>query len=215
MKTTTTTETTDENEGTMTEILKSLKALTIQVESMEKHHQSICNVAFSDKKEKALLDSIKSASNINDLHNCDLLEWFYDDEQKTGILRCKPCFDLHVKSKPILSTLTPLKAQRFLSSKDQNNFSYGITYNKDSCSDMMIGGNEFWYRQKHHIIEHLCLIGEGSVQHKKAYQAHVNEKTRREKSLAISENLFRCAIADLKLGAAALHFESLIALISS
>ena len=206
-----------EEEATMGEMLKLLKTLKIDIDSMKNPIQNACHIAYSNNgKEKIGLESIKRATNIMDLQtSCEYLDWFYDEELKSGILRCKPCFDFQVLSKPVLRGLTPTKALEFLSATERNTFSCGITYQGEKCSNMMIGGNEFWYRQKRRIIEHLCFIGEGSALHKKSMEEYQANKTRKKNSLLVSENIFRSVIAALKMGAAGMHFETLISLISS
>ena len=72
-------------EGQMSEVLASLRELKLEVSGMKQHHQNICNIAFTD--DRALVDVIKNSSNLEELNDaCDLLEWFYDETSKIGIL---------------------------------------------------------------------------------------------------------------------------------
>ena len=59
-------------------------------------------------------------------------------------------------------------------------------------------------------IYHLCLIGEGSTVHLKAMKAYQEEMTIMKKKTSATSNIFWAVITDLKLGAAARHFETMI-----
>lgn len=74
-------------------------------------------------KEKACEDSevgtsvqeIRKANNIIELNNTtQLFEWYYDEITECAILRCLPCFELHVFSRPTLRPLTLFRAQQLL-----------------------------------------------------------------------------------------------------
>ena len=70
-------------------------------------------------------------------------------------------------------------------------------------------------KTKSAITDHLCLIGSGSVTHKKAMEVYKNKCKIESLEKQTAKNRFRVAIADLKLGAAAKHFETLLSLLAS
>lgn len=100
----------------MTKILTSLKEIMLGMSGLQNQHRRICDIAFSDGREKTMMINLfKNSFNLIELHDsCDLLELFYDEKSVTEILRCKPCFQLHIKNKPALASMTPTKAQEFL-----------------------------------------------------------------------------------------------------
>ncbi len=59
-------------------------------------------------------------------------------------------------------------------------------------------------------MDHLCLSGEGSKVHKTAMESYKREKEIMNRKASATGNIFRAAITDLKLGAAARHFETMI-----
>ena len=55
-----------------------------------------------------------------------LLEWFYDEDTGCGVLRCAPCYELHVVAKPALRSLMPFRANQLLNSKGNGTLATGI-----------------------------------------------------------------------------------------
>jgi hypothetical protein len=60
----------------------------------------------------------------------------------------------------------------------------------------------------------MCLLGDGNKLHKKAMEAFRKEEEREKRRSTVASNIFRAAIVDLKLGAAATHFETMISFLS-
>ena len=75
---------------------------------------------------------------------------------------------------------------------------------------MIKGHNKTRLRQNKVCLNHLCLIGEGSQRHQTAMIEYKRVRTIKERATTAASNIFRAAIVDLKLGAAAKHFETII-----
>ena len=92
--------------------MESIKNLSIEIKKMTSGHNKMENV-LNDRNQAKTLERVKKVENINEImETADLIEWFYDESYECGVLRCKPCFELHEISKPHISTLTSLRAQR-------------------------------------------------------------------------------------------------------
>ncbi len=92
--------------------------------------------------------------------------------------------------------------------------STGKIVSKDVTRLLVEGHNQIWYREKNLCIDHMCLLGDGNKLHKKAMEAFRKEKEREKRRSTAASNIFRAAIVDLKLGAAARHFETMISFLS-
>ena len=57
-------------------------------------------------------------------------------------------------------------------------------------------------------------MGEGSTVHQKAMKVYQQEMKILKKKTSATSNIFRAVITDLKLGAAATHFETLISFLA-
>ncbi|CAB4016098.1 Hypothetical predicted protein [Paramuricea clavata] len=133
-----------------------------------------------------------------------LLKWFYDEDTECGVLRCAPCYELHVAAKPTLRSLTPFRANQLLNPRGNGTLSTGIFLTKKQ---------QVWYHHKRRCIYHLCLVGSESSKHHKAMDEYMKKKELKHETTAY-RNLFYAAIADLKLGAAVKHLEILLSLLA-
>ena len=133
----------------------------------------------------------------------ELLEFFYDEECEIGVLRCLPCFKLHQAAKPTISSLSPFQAQRILNPSSNGTLGSGILLKKEITHLLINGQNQMWYRQKKACIDHLCLLGDGLKLHKSSMEMYRREAEITKKKASAASNIFRAAISDLKLGAAA------------
>ena len=140
----------------------------------------------------------------------NLRQWFYDESSETAILRCLPCFKIQLTAKPTLASLTPLKAQRALSSSSSGTLAAGMFFKKQTTRNLINSHNAAWYRQKNACIEHLCLIGGGSKCHKKAIEAYNKELKIAERKSNVAKNIFRVVVVDVELAATGIHFEILL-----
>ena len=100
------------------------------------------------------------------------------------------------------------------SSSGCGTFATGIFLKKETIRLLIQGHNQTLYREKNFCIEHVCLIGTGSITHKKAMKEYEKNKQAEKRATTSSGNVFRAAIADLKLGAAGRHFETLISFLA-
>ena len=145
----------------------------------------------------------------------DLLEFFYDESSGTGVLRCVPCFQFHCLTKVHCKSMTPLKAlQKLKPSNGKGSLATGLFLKQATTRLLIEGHNQSWYRDKKLCIDHLTLIGEGSITHKKAMDEYKKNKCQQSRSVTAATNIFRASIVDIKLGAAGLHLETLLSLLS-
>ena len=155
-----------EQELILNDVMESINNLSIEIKKMTSHHNKMENV-LNDRNQAKTLDRIKKVKNINEIMEATaLIEWFYDDSPKCRVLSCKPCFKLHEISKPHISMLAPLRAQRILNSSLSRTLGTGIFFTKDQTRELMTGKNQYWYKQKNSCIDHLCLTGHGLKTHK-------------------------------------------------
>jgi hypothetical protein len=206
----------DRTPVTLEKVMEAIQNLNIKVDDIAKKHSSLAHLACEDSDTSKAIRRLKSAENIIQIAEAtNLLEWFYDEDEETGILRCLPCFQLYMASRPNLANLTPLRAQRLLSSSSSGTFATGILLKKETTRLLIQGHNSRWYTQKNSCLEHLCLIGTGSNIHKKAMDEYKRNLQIEQRRSTAAMNIFRSVIADLKLGAAAQHVETLISLLAS
>ena len=117
-------------------------------------------------------------------------------------------------SRPALRPLTPFRAQQLLNPTGSGTLPTGIFVNKETSHLLISGHNQTWYRQQNYCLDHLCFVGRGSAKHEKAMKEYRKKEHQKITSTAC-RNLFRAAIADVKLGAAGKHFETIISLLAS
>ena len=202
-------------EATLDHVMEAISNLTLKVDNIEKQHVALTQFAFEDGTTRKSITGMREAQNIFQLAEASqLIEWFYDESSETAVLRCLPCFRLHVVAKPHIVNLTPLQAQRILNSTSSGTLATGMFLKRDITRLLIRGQNATWYRQKNICIEHLSMIGHGSKVHKKALDAYMKEKELANKRSSAITNIFRAAIVDLKLGAAGKHLETLISFLA-
>lgn len=204
-------------EPPLKQVLDAISGLSIKVDSIDKRQKTLEHLAFEEEDSvRTSIDSMKKATNIVELCEAtDLIQWFHDEKTESAILRCLPCFELHIAAKQTLAKLTPFKAAQLLNSKSNGNLATGILLDKEASRSLINGHNKCWYRQKFHCIDHLCYVGDGSKHHRKAIGEYKTKREIIKKKSTVCSNLFRAAITDLKLGAAGKHFETLISFLAS
>ena len=204
-----------EKDASLKQVIDAVAELSLKVENIGKQHTTFLQLAFKDKDVRRSVSAMRKAENILELtESTQLLEWFYDESTECAVLRCLPCFELNVAAKPTLAKLTPLKAQQILSPKSSGTLSSGIFVKKESTRLLIKGHNQTWYRQKCLCIDHMCLIGGGSMTHKKAMVEYNKKLQQNERITTTAGNIFRATIVDLKLGAAGKQLETLISFLS-
>jgi hypothetical protein len=90
----------------------------------------------------------------------------------------------------------------------------GLFLKDETTQKLIEGHNKTFFRQKNICINHLCLVGDESKTHNKAMELYKREAKLMEKKTAAVSNIFRTAIVDLKLGAAAKNFEALLSFLA-
>ena len=203
-------------DASMKHVLDAISALSIKIDTFSDQHRSLEQLACEDNEVRRSVQEIRKANNIIELNNAtQLLEWYYDEITECAILRCLPCFELHVVSRPTLRPLTPFRAQQLLNPTGSGTLPTGIFVNKETSRRLISGHNQTWYRQKNYCLDHLCFVGRGSAKHEKAMKEYRKKKEQQKRTSTACRNLFRAAIAEVKLGAAGKHFETLISLLAS
>lgn len=200
---------------TLENVLDAISSLSLKVDHFGKQYATLEQLVFEDDNVRTAVLAMREAKNIRDLADVsELLEFFYDEDSETAVLRCLPCFKLYLSAKPTLSGLSPLQAQRMINPSTNGTLGTGIILKKETTRLLIEGHNQTWYRQKKSCIDHLCLMGDGSKVHKNAMEAYQREVEMMKRKTSVTSNIFRAAIADLKLGAAARHFETLISFLA-
>ena len=204
-----------ENDTSIKQVIDAVAELSLKVDSIGKQRTTFLQLAFEDNDVRRSVSAMRKAENILELtESTQLLEWFYDEATECAVLQCLPCFELSIAAKPTLAKLTPLKAQQLLNPKSNGTLSSGLFVKKESTTLLIKGHNQTWYRQKCLCIDHMCLIGGGSLTHKKA-KVEFNKKLRHnERVTTTTGNIFRAAIVDLKVGVAGVQFETLISFLA-
>ena len=64
------------------------------------------------------------------------------------------------------------------------------------------------------MIDHICLIGKGSMKHQEAQPIYKKLQIQQKKERSVLGNIFRAAITTLKLGSAGAHFETLLPMLN-
>jgi hypothetical protein len=190
--------------------------LNLKVDPITDQHRTLEQLACEESKVRKSVQEIRKANNIIELNDATrLLKWFYDEITECAILRCLPCFELHLAARPTLRPLTPFRAQQLPNPTGNGTLSSGIFVNKETSWLFITGHNQAWYHQNNYCLDHLCLVGRGSTKHAKAMEEYGKRKEHLHRESTVCQNLFRAAITDVKLGAAGRHFETLISFLDS
>ena len=113
-----------EKDASLKQVIDAVAELSLKVENVGKQHTTFLQLAFEDKDVRRSVSAMGKAENILKLTEfTQLLEWFYDESTECAVLRCLPCFELNVASKPTLAKLTTLKSSaNFKPQKQRNSF---------------------------------------------------------------------------------------------
>ena len=188
----------------------------MKVGELGKHHHSITQLAFEDKSLRNDVSKMRKAENIHEMaDSSELLEFFYDETAGTSVLRCRACFDYHCITSSHCKSMTPLQAQQKLNLHGNSTLGTGLFQSQAVTKLLIEGHNQTWYTKKNMCINHFVLLGEGSMIHKKAMDEYRKSQQREERRIKTAMNIFRAAVVDIKLGAAAFHHETLLSLLSS
>ena len=141
-----------EQEPTLNDVMESINNLSNEIKKLTSRHNKMENV-LNDRNQAKTLERMKKQENINEIMEAtDLIEWLYYESPECGVLRCKPCFKLHEISKHHFSTLTPLQAQRILSSFSSRTLATGIFFTKDRPESLSLEKINIGISKKIHVI---------------------------------------------------------------
>lgn len=147
---------------TLEDVMKAISSLSVDIENFGKQHSTLEQLVSEDSEVLKSLTAMRAASNIHQLAEVSkYLEFYYDEESQTALLRCFPCFKSQIAARPTLNGLTPLESQRIINSSGSGTIGTGIIFNKATTRLLIEAHNQTWYRQKKSCIDHLCLVGDG------------------------------------------------------
>lgn len=98
----------------------------------------------------------------------------------------------------------------------KNPWATGVAYDNDKAEKLYNGGNQIWYSFKDAIIDHLsCHPTRNAGQcHLKAKLFRSQQERENKQRLSTNMNVVSAGLQVIKMKAAALQFESMIALLS-
>jgi hypothetical protein len=203
------------SDTSLKDVVCAIEKLSLKVDQFGSQHTTLQQLVFEDDNVRANISVMREAKNIYELTDLsEFVEFFYDEVSGTSVLRCLPCFRLHITAKPNLRRLSAFEAQRLICSSSNGTLGNGLFLDKRTTRQLIEGGNQTWYRQKKSCMDHLCLSGESSKVHKTAMETYQREKEMMKRKASATGNIFRAAITDLKLGAAARNFETMISFLA-
>ena len=149
-------------DATLNDIMDAIKSLGVKVGELGKHHHSITQLAFEDKSLRNDVSKMWKAENIHEMaHSSELLEFFYDENAGTSVLRCRACFDYHCITSSHCKSMTPLQAQQKLNLHGNSTLRTGLFQSQAVTKLLIEGHNQTWYTKKNMCINHFVLLGEG------------------------------------------------------
>ena len=92
-------------------VMDAITSLSLKVDNIEMQHKSLTQLAFEDDNTQKSVVAMRQAENVLQLTKAtQLIELFYAEKSQTAILRCSPCYKLHLVSKLTLGKLTSFQA---------------------------------------------------------------------------------------------------------
>ena len=83
--------------------------LSLKFDQFGNQYNTLQQLVFEDDDVRAKILAIREAKNIYEsTDKSEFIEFFYDEDSETSILRCLPCFKYHIMTKPTIHHLTPL-----------------------------------------------------------------------------------------------------------
>ena len=96
--------------------MDAIGSLSLKVDNITRQHSSLIQLAFEDDTRKSVM-AMRKAENVLQLAKLtQLIKFFYDEQSQTAILRCLPCYKVHLASKHTRGKLTPFQASRIINS---------------------------------------------------------------------------------------------------
>ena len=127
-----TTSTKSQNEVTLQNVVDAISSLSLKVDNFGKQHASLERLVYEDDNIRKSILATREATNVRQLANAsEFLEFFYDEETETSILRCLHCFKLHLAARPTINSLSPFEAHRIINTTSNGTLGSGIIFKKD------------------------------------------------------------------------------------
>jgi hypothetical protein len=138
-----------EKDSTLKNVVSVIESLSLKVHQIGKQNATLQQLVFEDDHVRAAVLAMREAKNIYSLiDEHEFLEFFYDEDSETAILRCLPCFKLHQLAKRNIRHLSPFEAQQKICPSLNGTLCSGSFFNKSTTHLLIEGGNQTWYRQK-------------------------------------------------------------------
>ena len=111
------------NDASFKDVLCAIEKLSLKVDQFGSQHSTLQQLVFEDDNVRANIVAMKEVKNIYKLTDMsEFLEFFYDEDSETSILRCLPCLKYHIMAKPTIRRLTPFEAQQIICSSSNGTF---------------------------------------------------------------------------------------------
>ena len=102
--------------ASLEDVVDTIGSLSLKVDNITRQHSSLIQLAFEDDTRKSVM-AMRKAENVLQLAKLtQLIKFFYDEQSQTAILRCLPCYKVHLASKHTRGKLTPFQASRIINS---------------------------------------------------------------------------------------------------
>ena len=110
----------------------AISSLSLKVDNFGKQHASLERLVFEDDDVCNSILTMREATSVRQLSSTsEFLEFFYDKETETSILRCLPCFKLHLAVRLTISSLNPFEAHHIINTTSNGTLYRGIIFKKD------------------------------------------------------------------------------------
>ena len=132
-----------------------------------------------------------------------------------SVIRCNICFTSISNNEKKLKDISPYLAAKKKSLSGHGNPSTGIWHGQHKTEQYIMGGNADWRLLKSTLRSHLLGISTTAHgrQHFTASKELEEIERRKETALSITKTLVKCMITDVKMKAASIHYETLLALL--
>ena len=95
--------------ASLEDVMDAIGSLSLKVDNITRQHSSLIQLAFEDDTRKSVM-AMRKAENVLQLAKLtQLIKFFYGEQSQTAILRCLPCYKVHLASKHTLGKLLPFK----------------------------------------------------------------------------------------------------------
>ena len=121
------------DDASIKDVICDIDKLSLKFDQFGSPYNTLQQLVFEDDNIPANTLTIREAKNIYELTDgSEFIEFFYDEDSETSILRCLPCFKYHIMAKPTIRRLNPFEAQQLICSSSNDNVCTGLFLNKST-----------------------------------------------------------------------------------